>query len=390
MGELFAYPRLYSIPMQRVSITEAEKEKTCLLPGDLLFARRSLVAEGAGKCSIIITVNEETTFESSIIRARPNKRYADSLFLFYYFTSPIGRGAIRSIAREMAVSGITGKDLANLLLRIPSLGEQLSIAAILSCLDDKIELNNRIIANLEAQAQAIFKSWFVDFEPFQDGEFEESELGLIPKGWRVQSIESVAEKVAMGPFGSNIKVNTFVNDGVPIISGQHLRGLYLDEISYNFISGEHANKLKNSLVYPKDIIFTHAGNIGQVAQIPDDCDYPYYIISQRQFYLRCDRKKVVPEYVNYYFHSAEGQGKLLANATQTGVPSIARPSSHLKAIVVPVPPIELQSNWFQIVEPMLKSLTFKIKENRKLVQIRDTLLPKLMSGEIEVPVEGLI
>ena len=85
MGELFAHPRLKSIPMQRVTINDNEKKLSTLLAGDLLFARRSLVAEGAGKCSIVIDVDEETTFESSIIRARPNKEHADSLFLFYYF-----------------------------------------------------------------------------------------------------------------------------------------------------------------------------------------------------------------------------------------------------------------------------------------------------------------
>jgi len=224
--------------------------------------------------------------------------------------------------------------------------EQKAIAETLSCLDDKIEMNNKTNANLEQTAQAIFKSWFVDFEPFQDGEFVESELGMIPKGWKAQPIENIAEKVAMGPFGSNIKVETFVEVGVPIISGNHLRGLYLDDLGYNFITVEHARRLSNSLVYASDIIFTHAGNIGQVALIPNNCEYPYYVISQRQFYLRCDKRKAIPEYINYYFHSREGQGKLLANTTQTGVPSIARPSSHLKSIIVPMPPIEVQTEWW--------------------------------------------
>jgi type I restriction enzyme S subunit len=241
-------------------------------------------------------------------------------------------------------------------------------------------LNN----HLEQMAQAIFKSWFVDFEPFADGGFTESELGEIPVGWSALPIEAIAEKVAMGPFGSNIKVETFVESGVPIISGNHLRGLYLDELGYNFITEEHARRLANSLVRAGDIIFTHAGNIGQVALIPNDCDYPYYVISQRQFYLRCDSQKAVPEYINYYFHSREGQGKLLANASQTGVPSIARPSSHLKAIVVPMPPIEVQLEWLETVKPMFQTLNNNSKESKRLAAIRDSLLPRLMSGELSV------
>ena len=238
--------------------------------------------------------------------------------------------------------------------------------------------------HLEQMAQAIFKSWFVDFEPFADDEFIDSELGEIPVGWRVQTIEYLAEKVAMGPFGSNIKVETFVESGVPIISGNHLRGLFLDELGYNFITEEHARRLSNSLVRPGDIVFTHAGNIGQVALIPDGCDYPYYVISQRQFYLRCDGSKALPEYINYFFHSREGQGKLLANASQTGVPSIARPSSHLKGIIVVLPPIEVQMEWLNSIRAMLHTLNSNNKESKRLALIRDTLLPRLMSGELSV------
>ena len=279
---------------------------------------------------------------------------------------------------------ITFSELASLDVRIPPIPEQKEIAATLSCFDEKISNIAEKNHHLEQMAQAIFKSWFVDFEPFADCEFIDSELGEIPVGWSLQTIEYLAEKVAMGPFGSNIKVETFVESGVPIISGNHLRGLFLDELGYNFITEEHARRLSNSLVYAGDIIFTHAGNIGQVALIPDDCDYPYYVISQRQFYLRCDKTKALPEYINYFFHSHEGQGKLLANASQTGVPSIARPSSHLKNITLILPPIKVQLKWLETVQAMLQILISNNKESKRLALIRDSLLPRLMSGELSV------
>ena len=150
--------------------------------------------------------------------------------------------------------------------------------------------------------------------------------------WKKVKIGDIAEKIAMGPFGSNIKVSTFVESGVPIISGMHLKGFYLNEESYNYITEEHAQRLKNSIVHSGDVIFTHAGNVGQVAMIPENCQYPYYMTSQRQFYLRCDKSKVLPEFIMYYLHSYEGQGKLLSNVSQVGVPSIAQPSSFLKKI----------------------------------------------------------
>lgn len=202
--------------------------------------------------------------------------------------------------------------------------------------------------------------------------------------WDYISIDEIAEKVAMGPFGSNIKVSTFVSEGIPIISGNHLRGHFLEEPGYNYITEEHAEKLKNSNVFPKDIIFTHAGNIGQVSMIPNGCEYERYVISQRQFYLRCNVNKVLPEYVTFFFHSDEGQYELLSYANHTGVPSIAQPATNLKKIKLPVPPIEVQAEWAERVYPMIEMYQKCCNENKRLEKIRDTLLPKFMSGKLDV------
>ena len=179
-------------------------------------------------------------------------------------------------------------------------------------------------------------------------------------------IADIAEKVAMGPFGSNIKVETFVPAGVPIISGAHLKGFYLEENDFNFITEEHAQRLKNSIVYPGDIIFTHAGNVGQAAMIPYNCHYPFYMISQRQFYRRCNKEKVLPEYLTYYFHSYEGQGKLLSNVSQVGVPSIAQPSSFLKTIEVPLPSLDVQRRIVNILDSFTKKIEVNNQINRNL------------------------
>ncbi|WP_231472380.1 restriction endonuclease subunit S [Pseudoxanthomonas suwonensis] len=146
----------------------------------------------------------------------------------------------------------------------------------------------------------------------------------------------------MGPFGSNIKVETFVDSGIPVISGAHLRGTRVEDGDFNFVTPEHAERLKNSNVLRGDVVFTHAGNIGQVAYVPESSRYERYVISQRQFYLRCDRSKADPAFITYFFHSPEGQHKLLVNASQVGVPSISRPSSNLKEIEVALPPLAEQ------------------------------------------------
>lgn len=186
--------------------------------------------------------------------------------------------------------------------------------------------------------------------------------------WRTAQIEEVAEKVACGPFGSSIKVSTFVEKGVPVISGQHLHGTRLEDGEYNYITPEHAEKLSNANVYPGDVVFTHAGNIGQAAFIPEHSQYSKYVLSQRQFYLRPNRSVVLPEFVAYYFHSPIGHHRLLANASQTGVPSIARPVSYLKSIKIPVPPLPEQ----RAIAHILGSLGDKIELNRRMNETLET------------------
>lgn len=244
--------------------------------------------------------------------------------------------------------------------------EQEKIAGLLEALDKKIQLNAEINENLLQQVIALYEHLLQD------------------DGWPIVTILDVEEKVAMGPFGSNIKVSTFVPEGVPIISGNHLRGYFLEEPEFNYITEAHAERLKNSIVFPHDLIFTHAGNIGQVAMIPDGCKYERYVLSQRQFYLRCDETKVVPEFLLMFFHSTSGQHELLSYANQTGVPSIAQPATNLKKIPFKCPPIQEQLRWQEQVHPLLGRYLNNRMENEKLSSLRDVLLPQLMSGELDV------
>jgi len=287
---------------------------------------------------------------------------------------------------------------------LPPLGEQNRIAKILGDLDEKIELNRQMNETLENMAHTIFKSWFIDFDPVRaklsgksiglpkeiadlfSSRLVESELGEIPEGWEVKTIQDIAERVAMGPFGSSIKVDTFVPEGIPVISGQHLRGFMVEDSDFNYVTIEHADKLKNANVKPGDVIFTHAGNIGQVAYIPENGKFSRYVISQRQFYVRCNLSWVSPSFMVFYFKTAEGQHRLLANASSSGVPSIAQPVTYLRTIPLIIPPKAIMDVFDESLQPILRQFEAIRNESRILANLRDTLLPKLMSGEIRVTI----
>lgn len=283
-------------------------------------------------------------------------------YLYYLINSMDLSGYITGSAQPK----LSQANLNAVELQIPEVSIQNKIVSILGSLDDKIELNNKINDNLLQQVVVLYEHL------------------LQGSNWPITKILDVAKKVAMGPFGSNIKVSTFVPNGVPIISGNHLRGYFLEEPEFNYITEEHAERLKNSIVFPHDLIFTHAGNIGQVAMIPDGCKYDRYVLSQRQFYLRCDETKVVPEFLLMFFHSVSGQHELLSYANQTGVPSIAQPASNLKKIQFKCPPMQEQLMWKDRVHPLLGRYLNNRIENESLSALRDTLLPKLMSGELDV------
>ena len=188
--------------------------------------------------------------------------------------------------------------------------------------------------------------------------------------WQTLTIKDIAEKIAVGPFGSSIKVETFVPEGVPSIRGQHLDGSRVDDApGFNFISHEHAQRLSNANATRGDIVLTHRGTIGQVAYIQEDSQFDRYVVSQSQFYLRCDRSKAIPEFVTLYFRSPKGQHQLLAYRSQVGVPSIAQPVTYLRTIEIPLLPLPEQ----RAIAGVLGALDVKVEQNRQTAQALERL-----------------
>ena len=190
-------------------------------------------------------------------------------------------------------------------------------------------------------------------------------------GYETYRIADLIDEIAMGPFGSNIKVSCFVDSGVPVLNGSNLEGFSLSEKTFRYVTREKADSLNKANAHRGDIVITHRGTLGQIVFIPQDSKYDRYVISQSQFRVRCN-DKVLPEYLVYYFHTPIGQHKLLSNASQVGVPALARPSSTFQQIEVVLPELSIQKRVVEIISTIQK----KIVNNQEL---NDNLQQQAMS-----------
>ena len=189
-------------------------------------------------------------------------------------------------------------------------------------------------------------------------------------------VADLIDEIAMGPFGSNIKVSCFVDSGVPVLNGSNLEGFSLSEKAFRFVTKEKADSLNKANAHRGDIVITHRGTLGQIAFIPQDSRYDRYVISQSQFRVRCN-DKVLPEYLVYYFHTPIGQHKLLSNASQVGVPALARPSSTFQQIEVVLPELSIQKRVVEIISTIQKKIANNQELNDNLQQQAAALFSSL-------------
>ena len=175
-------------------------------------------------------------------------------------------------------------------------------------------------------------------------------------------MDELIEEISMGPFGSDVKKEFYVDNGVPILNGSNLQGFKLQEDSFGYLTKEKADSLKKCNAHRGDIIVTHRGTLGQIVYVPVDSKYDRYVISQSQFRFRCKADLVDVQYLVYYFHTREGQYKILANASQVGVPALARATSTFRLIDIKLPPLDDQRR----IASILSSLDRKIELNNKI------------------------
>ena len=179
-------------------------------------------------------------------------------------------------------------------------------------------------------------------------------------------IADLLSEISMGPFGSNIKVDCFVSDGIPVLNGSNLDGFALKEDSFRYVTEEKADSLGKANAWKRDVVITHRGTLGQIVFIPETAKYDRYVISQSQFRVKCN-DKVLPEYLVYYFHTKLGQHKLLANTSQVGIPALARASTTFQKIEIDIPDVLCQKKIVDILEAIRKKIEVNEQINKNLV-----------------------
>lgn len=326
--------------------------------GDTIMARITPCLENGKTAMVNILDDNEIGFGSTeYIVFRAKKNITDPYFIYYLVTSDCIRNpAIKSMVGSSGRQRVQTDVVANLSIKLPPLPTQQKIAAILSSLDDKIELNNKINTNLEQQAQALFKNWFVDFEPFG---------GKMPEEWKEADIYSIANIIYGSPFASKL-FNTEKN-GKPIIRIRDLK----DQHSDVYTPEERDDAY---LIQPKDIV------VGM------DGEFRPYIWGSEPGWLNqrvCIFENKRPKGKAFLYFSIKPLLDVVEK-TQVATTVIHIGKKDFDKFQVTLPPEDILDRFDELTDPILDQIVANRLENRRLAELRDALLPKLMNGEIEV------
>ncbi len=349
-----------------------------LKENDIVFAR---TGASTGRTYFYQKQDGDFVYAGFLIKYSLDPHKVNPRFIKYYTHSKVYYDWVHSFDSGATRGNINAKTFGGMIIDLPERDVQDTIVSVLSSLDDKIAVNKKICENLEAQAQALFKHWFVDFAPFKDGKFVESELGLIPEGWRVKRLGemplTVTDYVANGSFASlkeNVKLYEDVNYAY-FIRNTDLKSknfcVYVDEHSYNFLS---KSKLEGG-----EIIISNVGDVGSVHLCPH---------LDRPMTLGNNIIMVKPHndfYRNFLFILFRwNYGQKLIQSIKGGSAQPKFNKTDFKSLKIIFPEESVLKKFDEIVSPLFKYVDKNDKENQELSTMRDTLLPKLMSGQIKI------
>lgn len=336
--------------------------------GDLLFAWACTFGPHIWK-------EDNTIFHYHIWKIVEDKDVVDRRFFYYYLKFATG-GFLGALNGSVMVH-ITKSSMEKMIIRIPKkLEDQRRIASILSSLDRKIELNNKINADLEEMAQAIFKNWFVDFEPFKGGKFVDSELGMIPEGWKVGRADDFYQ-INIGktpPRKENKWFSTNPADKIWVsIANMGNSGIFISDSS-EYLTKEAVDRHNIIMVPRNTILLSFKLTVGRVAIADKELTTNEAIA---RFILSDDKyMEYLYLYLKNFDYNSLGSTSSIATAVN---------SKTIKGMQMLQPSDKIIDAFHIQVNPIFEKIRSLTKENSRLSLLRDTLLPRLMSGELEVP-----
>ena len=367
-----------SVPKTGKTLTEQglNEVKNCLLPPHSVCV--SCIGSDLGK--VVMTVEPTITNQqfNSII---PNRQF-DADFVYYLMTL-VGKELNYLSKTSTAVPIINKTSFSNYEVEVPDLETQEKIASILSSLDSKIELNRRINDNLEQQAQALFKSWFVDFEPFKGSEFVDSELGSTPKELPIIYIEDIPHNIESGkrPKGGATL------EGIPSIGAENIKGLgYYDYSKTKYIPEEYAKAIRKGKINGYELLIYKDGGkpgyfIPNFTIFGEGFPFSEMYINEHVFILDL-MDNGYNAFAYFYMRTPYIMNQLNSIGGKAAIPGINTKDVECLPIYAKESPYV--KKFGEIVLPYIKTILSNSLENAKLAKVRDALLPKLMSGELTI------
>lgn len=349
-----------------------ESPEIMINPNEIVITK---TGSSVGRTTFVRRVEHPMTLNPQLVVLKNISENAE--FLSYYIKSALFQSELKSIVVGSAIPTLSQKNLANLKINVPKeVDDQRRIASILSSLDRKIELNNKINDDLEEMAQAIFKNWFVDFEPFKDGKFVDSELGMIPEGWKVGRADDFYQiNIGKTPprkehqwFSTNPADKIWVS-----IANMGNSGIFISDSS-EYLTKEAVDRHNIIMVPRNTILLSFKLTVGRVAIADKELTTNEAIA---RFILSDDKyMEYLYLYLKKYDYNSLGSTSSIATAVN---------SKTIKGMQMLQPSDNVIDAFHIQVNPIFEKIRSLTKENSRLSTLRDTLLPRLMSGEIEIP-----
>ena len=346
-----------------------------------MLPKNSILFSSRAPIGYVAIANNELCTNQGFKSIIPNNNIVDSLFLYYLlvYYKPV----IENMGSGTTFKEVSASVMKNLAINIPEIDEQKKIAAILSSLDDKIELNRRINRNLEQQAQALFKAWFVDFEPFKDGKFVESVLGKIPQELTISKIGDIPHKIESGrrPKGGA------TSEGIPSIGAENIKGLgFYDYSKTKYIPKDFASVTNRGKISGYELLIYKDGGkpgyfIPNYTIFGEGFPFEYMFINEHVFLLDLMSREY-NIFAYFYMQTSYIMNQLNSIGGKAAIPGIN--TKDVESLPIFTDDNKKVKEFGRIALPMITTILKNSKENANLTKLRDTLLPRLMSGELKI------